>query len=176
MATATLPLVTVEEYLHTVYEPDADYVDGQIEERSMGEWDHGDVQGQIYLIFKRNGTEWGIRTAPEIRVQTSPTRYRVPDVCVVSAAEPKQQVVKTPPLLCIEVLSPEDRYSQSARKYDDYIQMGVREVWIFDPGTRTAYVLRQDRVTSTYREGTLRLDGTPIELSLAEVFGVLDIS
>jgi hypothetical protein len=37
---ATLPIedrfVSVEEYLHTVYEPDCDYVDGRIEERLVG--------------------------------------------------------------------------------------------------------------------------------------------
>jgi hypothetical protein len=42
---ATLPMqephVTVAEYLRTVYEPDCDYVDGRVEERNVGEFDHG---------------------------------------------------------------------------------------------------------------------------------------
>jgi Uma2 family endonuclease len=175
MATAAVvPFVTVDEYLRSSYEPDADYVDGEIEERTMGEWDHGDVQGAIYILFKRNAKEWGIRTAPEIRVQTSPTRFRVPDVCIVSASRPKEQVVRTPPLLCIEVLSPEDRYSRSTRKYSDYLAMGVPEVWVFDPAIRTVYVMHSDGVTTNHTEGTLRLQGTRIELPLAEIFAVLD--
>jgi Uma2 family endonuclease len=175
-AAATSPFVSIEEYLRTDYEPDADYVDGRIEERSVGEWDHGDVQGEIYSIFKRNAKEWGIRTAPEIRVQTSPTRFRVPDVCVVSASEPRQQIVRSAPLLCIEVLSPEDRFARVVRRYQDFLAMGVREVWIFDPASRTAHVLHSDGTTSQHREGALRLEGTPIELQVAEVFGVLDVS
>ena len=35
--TATTP---VELYLHTSYEPDAEFVDGDVEERPMGEYDH----------------------------------------------------------------------------------------------------------------------------------------
>ena len=38
------PLVTVGEYLRTVYEPDCDYVDGRVEERNVGEFDHGLLQ------------------------------------------------------------------------------------------------------------------------------------
>ncbi len=33
-------LVSVEEYLHSTYEPDAEYVDGVIEKRPMGEGPH----------------------------------------------------------------------------------------------------------------------------------------
>ena len=37
-------LISVEEYLHTVYEPDAEYVDGVIEKRPMGEDKHSEWQ------------------------------------------------------------------------------------------------------------------------------------
>jgi Uma2 family endonuclease len=174
MAAATLPFISIEEYLHTSYEPDADYVDGEIEERSMGEWDHGDLQGEILTILRGFAKQWHIRAAPEIRVQVAPTRFRVPDVCVISAADPKEQIVQTPPLLCIEIISPEDRYTRSTRKYSEYIDMGVREVWIFDPKARLVSVLHSNGVTTTHKEGSLRLEGTPIEISLAEVFAVLD--
>ena len=33
-------LVSVEEYLSSVYEPECDYVDGEIEDRNVGEKDH----------------------------------------------------------------------------------------------------------------------------------------
>ena len=42
---ATVTYVPVEAYLRSSdYEPDAEYVDGQIEERPMGEFDHSDWQ------------------------------------------------------------------------------------------------------------------------------------
>ena len=37
--------ISVEEYLHTAYRPDCDYVDGVVEERNLGERDHSWIQG-----------------------------------------------------------------------------------------------------------------------------------
>jgi len=45
-------LVSVEEYLHTSYRPDCDYVDGDIVERNFGELDHSDLQSEIVAYFR----------------------------------------------------------------------------------------------------------------------------
>jgi len=42
MATATR--IPIEQYLTTSYEPDAEYVNGEVEGRSVGEYDHSVVQ------------------------------------------------------------------------------------------------------------------------------------
>jgi hypothetical protein len=39
MATAST-LISIEEYLRTSYHPDCDYVDGEIQERNLGEREH----------------------------------------------------------------------------------------------------------------------------------------
>ena len=51
-------LISVEEYLATSYRPDCDYVDGRIEERNLGEYDHSSLQTAIgaYFFARRNGT------------------------------------------------------------------------------------------------------------------------
>ena len=41
----------VEEYLRTVYEPDAEFVDGAIVERNPGENPHSMVQVRLVEIF-----------------------------------------------------------------------------------------------------------------------------
>jgi hypothetical protein len=61
MATATL--ISLEEYLRTAYHPDCDYVDGVLEERNVGEWNHGDLQGEIVHYLKVHRREWNIRAA-----------------------------------------------------------------------------------------------------------------
>ena len=42
MATSTL--ISVAEYLSTSYRPDCDYVDGEVQERNLGEYDHANIQ------------------------------------------------------------------------------------------------------------------------------------
>jgi hypothetical protein len=40
-------LVSVSEYLANSYRPDRDYVDGQLLERNVGEWDHSRPQALL---------------------------------------------------------------------------------------------------------------------------------
>jgi Uma2 family endonuclease len=173
-AAATIPVVSLDEYLHTTYEPDVDFVDGHIEERNLGEIDHADLQTIIATIFRVHQKDWKVKAYTEVRVQVGPRRFRVPDVTVVETGRPRTRIIREAPLLCIEVLSPEDRWVRVQRRFQDYLEMGVREVWVFDPETRTAYVLRREGAPVEHREGALSLAGTAIELPLAEVFAVLD--
>jgi Uma2 family endonuclease len=170
---AVVPFVTVDEYLHTSYEPDADYVDGEIEERNMGEMDHADLQSILVTLFRNHQKAWSVKAFTELRVQVAAARFRVPDITVLPADSPRSPVIVTAPLLCIEILSPEDRYLRSVKKYEDYLAMGVPEVWIFDPAERIVYLRRPGRQIEQ-RVGKLELAGTPVSLDLADVFRVLD--
>jgi len=64
--------VSVEEYLHNVYKPDVDYVDGEILERNMAEADHGRVQGLTVSYFVVRRKDWNIIVLLETRVQVKP--------------------------------------------------------------------------------------------------------
>ena len=55
----------------------------------------------------------------------------------------------------------------------DFLQMGVPEVWIFDPEERSAFVVTEHEGTEK-REGTFALAGTEMRINLAEIFAVLD--
>ena len=46
-------LIPVSEYLSTSYDPDCDYVDGQVQERNVGEEDHSDLQNQLIQLLRR---------------------------------------------------------------------------------------------------------------------------
>ena len=62
---------------------------------------------------------------PGQRIQITPTRYRVPDICV-TIGEPDEQVLTKPPFLCVEILiSGEDRAPRILRKVNDYLRIGV---------------------------------------------------
>ena len=131
------------------------------------------LQGTIYTLFRNMRHVWHIRAYTELRVQINSSRFRVPDVTVLSASAPKEQIVRHPPLLCIEILSPEDTILRMKDRIQDYISLGVAQVWLFAPNTRTATIC-DGRTMVDVTTGSLTLPGTPITLSLAEVFRALD--
>jgi Uma2 family endonuclease len=133
---AGLEFVPLSTYLKSEYEPDAEYVDGEIEERPMGEDDHSAWQGAIYFWFRQHSNEWKIRVRPELRLQVAPTRFRVPDVMILDREQPVEQVIAHPPIAVFEVLSPEDTVRRLMRKLNDYQTMGIPEIWVIDPETR----------------------------------------
>ena len=108
MATTLVPL---EVYLQTEYEPAAEYVDGVIEERPMGEDQHSAWQIAIGYWFRQHAAQWNIRVRPERRVQISATRFRVADVAILNASMPLKPVATDAPIAVFEILSPEDRCS-----------------------------------------------------------------
>jgi len=131
--------ITVREYLATSYRPDRDYVDGVVVERNLGERDHAELLGAVLACFYNRRKEWGIHVYPSLKIQVSPTRFRVPDMCAVAGDPPDEQILTTPPFLCIEVLSPEDRLTIMQRRVEDFLAMGVPYVFILDPRTRRGW-------------------------------------
>ena len=151
-----------------------DYVDGVLEERDLGENSHSNLQTELAVLFRDHRGEWKVKAYVEQRIQISPTRYRVPDLCIMPIDWKNTPIVAQPPLLCIEILSPEDRLTRTLTKCYDFFNLGTSEAWIFDPEQRTAMVLRPDGTMTTHREGSLTLAGTAINVPLVEVFAVLD--
>jgi Uma2 family endonuclease len=173
MATSAPVYVSREEYLNTTYRPDRDWIDGETKEHTMGEQPHASVQVFFAFLFKMKSLDWNIRVLTEQRVQTSATNYRIPDVCVVRRSTPMEPIVVTPPLLCIEILSREDRMSDIQERVEDYLSMGVQAVWVVDPQRRRAYeTLPSGALQPVHAE--LTLAGTGICIPLADVFAELD--
>jgi Uma2 family endonuclease len=128
MATSTPIFVPLEEYLRTSYRPDGDWIDGETKERNRGEQSHARIQAYFAYLFRLNVTQWGVRVLTEQRVQVLPNRFRIPDVCLVPATNPLIEILHTPPVLCIEILSREDRMSDIQERVEDYLAMGVPTV------------------------------------------------
>ena len=176
MATYAIPveerLIPVEEYLRTIYHPDCDYVDGRVEERNVGEFEHGRVQLALLKLFAAHEGDWGMIVVPECRLQVSTTRFRIPDVMVLRAEQVVDRIVREAPLVCIEVLSPEDTWKRLRGVLGDYLAMGVEHIWAFDPEERTAHRFDADGFHPVM-EAEMVVEGTPIRLPVAEVFALL---
>jgi Uma2 family endonuclease len=158
-----------------MYHPDCDYVDGELKERNLGEQPHAHIQGIITAIFYNNRKEWGVRSLPEQRLQISSARYRIPDICVIRNTDGKDRIINFTPLLCIEVVSSEDRMSELQKRVEDYASIGVKRTWVIDPWKRIGYHASVEGFIQP-EDGILRVEGTSIQVSLAEVFAELDES
>jgi Uma2 family endonuclease len=163
--------VSVEEYLNTSYDPDCDYVDGELVERNVGEFDHADLQTQIVVYLNRYRRAGWIAVV-EQRVQVARTRFRVPDVCVMRAEKPMPQIFRTPPVIAIEILSPEDRLSTMQKRIDDYLAFGIPNVWLIDPRDRRAFTYTREGSTGS-TDLVLHAQDCDIVLDLNEVFAAL---
>lgn len=162
-------LVPVEEYLRTNYDPDCEYVDGQIVERNLGEKPHSRIQRKVITYLDNRSREFGIEVLPEQRVQVSRTRFRIPDVTVVRLPESEERIVTSPPFICIEVLSKDDTMYYMQEKIDDYLRFGVPYVWIINPLIKKAYVVtRAGMVEAT--SGSLETKDPAISLPLTALF------
>ena len=174
---ASPALISVEEYLRSSYQPDCDYIDGEVKERNLGEKDHAALQLAIGSLFQQNRAAWGIRAYTELRVQVSPSRFRVPDITVTHAADQWNRILRTPPLLVVEILSPEDNLARLKQRIDDYLAFGVEHIWVIEPETRTAYVADATGLhepADGSASGTLAIPGTLIACPLADIWAELD--
>jgi Uma2 family endonuclease len=166
-------LISVEEYLSTGYEPDCEYDDGVVVERNVGEFEHSFLQIFLGAIFTNNMGAWGVLPLTEQRVQIAARKFLIPDVCVLRLGDPTDDIVAHPPLIAIEIMSPEDTPRRTGNKATEYVQFGVEHVWVIDPKARAVYrgtVKGLEQVPS----GELTVPGTPIVIRIAELFEKLD--
>lgn len=165
-------LVSEAEYLRSSYDPDVDYVDGVLEERNVGEFDHSILQGEINRWVMNHCRQLSLFSCVELRMRVRDGRYRIPDVVIVRKL-PRTPILEIPPLVAIEILSPEDRLSRIQQRIDDYLAMGTPFVWLIDPDTRRAWVYRPGSIEEC-KDGNLQAGPPDFVLPLKEIFAAID--
>jgi Uma2 family endonuclease len=177
VAMATQPigdrLVSVEEYLSTGYDPDCEYDDGVVVERNLGEFEHSFLQILLGTLFTVSMDNWGVFGLTEQRVQIKPRRFLVPDVCVLRLGSPREKILTRPPLIAIEIMSPEDTIRRASAKAIEYLEFGVEHVWVIDPSARVAYSGTRSGL-QLIPSGELSVPETPIIVRVSELFEKLD--
>jgi Uma2 family endonuclease len=166
---ATVTQVPLETYLHTAYRPDCEYVDGELKERNVGEKEHARLQMTLSWILRNHEADWAISVYPELRVQISPTRFRVPDITVLRADAPDEQIITHPPLIVIDILSPSDSLLAMRERIEDYLAFAIPHIWIVDPTDRMGYICRSGIFREWQPSTQLAVPGTPILLDLEQL-------
>ena len=102
----------------------------------------------------------------EQRICVAGNRVRICDLALLRADAPREKVTETPPPICIEILSPEDRLARTERVLADYLAMGVPNTWLIDPIRRSAH---------TFSAAGLR-HADPTQLSVSGTDSRLDLT
>ena len=135
---ATQTAISVEEYLATSYEYDPEYVRGEVVDRPMPTKKHSKAQKRLLKIFEPIEDGFGAFVIHEVRSRLEPLIVRLPDVSLY-LREPEGDVPTEPPLVAIEIVSPEDRFSRLTEKLAEYRTWGVAHCWMADPESRRLY-------------------------------------
>src|ERR1019366_6698031 len=133
------PLVSVEEYLNTSYNPDVEFVDGVLVERNGGDWVHSLIQSNVLFALRRKYPH--LKVVAELRSSVTSTRYRLPDVCVL-LAPPRTKYLHDAAFLVAEVLSESDVMSVVIEKMKEYAGKGVQNIWLLDPRLQMMWTYR----------------------------------
>jgi|SRR5688572_5316192 len=127
---------------------------------------HGVVAAKLLVLLGQHvyGHALGVMCSQDtgFKIGSDPDTVRAADVAFVSKA--KQHAIgqrgysELAPDLVAEILSPDDRPGEVLSKVGDWLEAGVRLVWVIDPIRREARVYRADGHQSTI-ESAGALDG-----------------
>lgn len=133
-------LISVEEYLASTHKPYCEYLDGVLRQKAMPTYKHARTELRVSNLINLLGL--GLEAVPERTVRLRETRYLVPDVAVQRIAALQQPYPTKPIYLCVEILSPEDRFSETVAKCEEYHAWGVPCCWIIDPDEKQCWEYR----------------------------------
>jgi Uma2 family endonuclease len=165
--------------------PDAvryELVDGKLVERPMG-FVSSFVGGRLFRLLDiycdKHGLGWVLPADASYQCfPDAPSKVRKPDVSFIAAArlpaiEAPHGHARIAPDLAAEVISPNENFEEAIRKTGEYLDAGVRLLWLIDPASRTVLIFRPDGGGGILR-GSGELSGEDVvpgfRCSLDEVF------
>ena len=127
---------------------------------------HGKVQARLIVFFSNHEKRTGLFVIPELRHRVTRTRYRIPDIAVFEG-EPAEEVPFNPPLIAIEILSPDDRVGYIIPKLEEYRHWRVANIWVIDPEDRKFFTYGADGL---HESPVLALPEYSITITHADLF------
>lgn len=95
-----------------------------------------------------------VLAGPGINLDEQRTHHRIPDVAVIGEADFERPYLSRPPLLAIEVVSPESVFRDHHTKAREYAEFGVASYWIVNPAPDKPGIAEFRLDDGNYREVT----------------------
>jgi Uma2 family endonuclease len=159
-------LISEQQYLRRTEKPNADYIDGVVLPKPWPTWGHSVCQDAVGALIHTRFPEFAAYI--ELTCKIRDGMYLVPDLAVERGRTEGPYPTK-PVHLCVEIVSPENRFSALLRKCEQYHDWGVETAWIIDPEFRQAWEYRSGRrPLEIPADGALTAPG--ISISVADIF------
>lgn len=187
---AEAPLVaelSLEEWFGLPEDESGELVDGRLEEEEVSDYLHE----LLAALLTRHLGNWafplgGLVGGSDAKFAVGPRQGRKPDVTVYlpgKARPPARGLIRTPPDIAIEIVSPTPRDGRRDRveKLADYAGFGIRWYWILDPQLRSLEILElvpPGRYLHALAASSGVLETIPgcegLQLSLDELWSAID--
>lgn len=146
----TSDLITGDELYQMGNISRAELVKGEIIHMSPPGYLHGYVEGRFFRAIEAFVAQHklGLVLVGEVGIYTgrNPDTVRGADVVFVShqrmAQVQSESYLDVAPELIVEILSPNDSWSEVMTKLEEYFDIGVSTVWVADPSKQQVYVYR----------------------------------
>lgn len=127
---------------------------------------HGDLEYELGLELrswvKRTGKGKVVGGEVGLYIRRNPDTVRAADILFISherlARRGPSPYLDVPPELVVEILSPDDRWSDVMEKLEDYFSAGIDRVWLVDARLRKISVYRSLNEVETLGEEDLLQD------------------
>lgn len=147
-------LMTAEELL-TLPDDGHSYelVKGELRMMTPAGFEHARIAGRIAVLVGQyaNQHELGVilTAEPGFTLTRNPDTVRAPDVAFVRTESiplesEQKRFAELAPDLVVEVISPSDRMTDLRAKIEEYLDAGVKLIWVVDPGTKSVTEYRPD--------------------------------
>jgi Uma2 family endonuclease len=144
------PLMTAEELLQRPDLEPCELVAGRLVQMPPTGFEHGDVEcglgADLRAWAKASGRGKVAGGEVGIFIRRNPDTVRAADVLFISherlARRGPSPYLDVPPELVVEILSPDDRWSEVMEKLEDYFSAGVDRVWVVDFRRRKIFAYR----------------------------------
>src|SRR5579871_1783048 len=119
----------------TSYSPDREYRDGVLVERNIGSLKHSRLQARLAAYLGNRQREWNVKVYLSLTAIVRESWHPIADVCIYELPDFDERYPTRPPLLWIEILSPDDCMTDVWNRIKELVENGVPYVWIIDPET-----------------------------------------